>query len=131
MRSGNFGNSKQNKKVKLLVVDDHPLIRQSISSLLDDYKSISLVGEAENGLQAVKCSKSLKPDVILMDIEMPGIDGIEATKIIKLRQPEIKIIGFSNHTELSVAQKMLEAGADFFLTKSCSLDELIDKIKGE
>jgi two-component system, NarL family, response regulator NreC len=114
-------------KIKLLIVDDHKLFREGIISLFDS-KSIEIIGEAGNGNEAVNIAKQLKPDIILMDIGMNGMNGIEATQIILDEVPETKIIGLSMYADKNYIRGMLDAGASGYILKNCSHGQLNDAI---
>lgn len=103
--------------INVLLVDDHPLMRKGIRSILETYPDITVVGEASNGLEAVEYARTLKPTVIVMDINMPHMDGVQATRLIKQEQPGVKIIGLSVNEATSVRRALLRAGATAYLNK--------------
>lgn len=98
-------------------------------NLLFSAEDIEVIGQAENGEDAIKKAKHMKPDVLLIDIAMPVMNGIEATKILKKEMPELKIISVSMHSEKQYVKGMLEAGADGYLLKNCTYQQLTDAIK--
>ncbi len=114
--------------IKVLLAEDHKILRAGIKNLLQDQKEIVLIGEADNGVDALKMAMELKPDVVLMDISMPGLNGIEATKHIYENTDTIKVIALSMHTEREYVIGMFKAGATGYLLKDCSYDELIEAI---
>jgi DNA-binding NarL/FixJ family response regulator len=109
---------------RVLLVDDHPLMRKGIRSVLEQYQDIEIVGEASNGLEAVIYARTLKPTVIVMDINMPHMDGVQATRLIKQSQPAITVIGLSVNDSKSVKQALLDAGAAVYLNKENVSDDL-------
>ena len=115
--------------IKVLLTDDHALVRTGIRRLLEDSKQVTIVGEAENGEDSLKLAQSLKPDVILMDVNMPGIGGVEACRRILQRDPGQKIIILTIHNEQTFPKRLLEIGAKGYLTKECGVDEMILAIK--
>jgi DNA-binding NarL/FixJ family response regulator len=117
-------------KIRLMIVDDNPTIISAIKDLMEDEDEILIVAEALNGIEAVKLSKSHLPDVILMDVKMPDMDGIESTRIIKKDNPGIKIIALTSFGNMEIKKSMIEAKADSFLDKSeMTADRLLDNIK--
>ena len=115
--------------IKVLLVDDHQIIRDGIRSLLSYAEGIEVVGECSDGLEAISCAVSDKPDVILMDINMPKINGIDATKTIITDNPDSKILVLTVHDELAYISKMLHAGALGYVLKTTNKAELIAAIK--
>ncbi|MBT6440551.1 MAG: response regulator transcription factor [Flavobacteriales bacterium] len=115
--------------IKVLLVDDHQIIRDGIRSLLSYAEGIEVVGECSDGLEAISCAVSEKPDVILMDINMPKINGIDATKKIITNNPDSKILVLTVHDELAYISKMLHAGALGYVLKTTNKAELIAAIK--
>ena len=115
--------------IKVLLVDDHQIIRDGIRALLSYTEGIEVVGECSNGLEAVDSANSEEPDVILMDINMPKINGIDATKRIVADNPECKILVLTVHDELAYISKMLRAGAIGYVLKTANKNELITAIK--
>jgi signal transduction histidine kinase/ActR/RegA family two-component response regulator len=116
-------------KVRVMLADDHLVLRQGLASLLAAEPDIAIVGEAADGQQAVSLACSLKPDVILMDMSMPRLNGVEATRIIHNDHPGIRIIGLSMFEDTERAQAMREAGAVSYLTKSGPVGDLIAAIR--
>jgi len=116
------------KNITVLLAEDHVVVRESIRQTLDRETNISVVGEAGNGREAVEMAKTLKPDVILMDISMPELNGIEATKEIKAFQPEAKILILTAYDYEQYIFPLLEAGAAGYLLKDISSKELITAI---
>ena len=114
--------------VKVLLVDDHELITTAIKALLNAADNITVVGVAESGEQSILAVESLRPDVVLMDVEMPGIGGTEACRRILKIHPEIKIIGLSQHDNNSVPKQLLKIGAVGFISKKSSSEEMIHTI---
>jgi PAS domain S-box-containing protein len=112
------------KKIRVLLVDDHAMVRQGLRSVLDGYADIEVVGEASNGEEAVTMTECLRPSLVLMDINMPKMSGIEATARIKARQPEVVIIGLSVQAGHESHLVMLKAGATRLLTKEAAVDQL-------
>ncbi|HZH50133.1 MAG TPA: response regulator, partial [Nitrospira sp.] len=127
-----FGPSTQDfdrpAMICVLLVDDHAMVRQGLRSVLDCYVDIQVVGEAANGEEAVEQVIKLKPDVVLMDINMPRMNGVEATARIKSLYPAIIIIGLSVQTGGQAQQAILKAGAAMLLTKEAAVDELYHAI---
>jgi CheY-like chemotaxis protein/anti-sigma regulatory factor (Ser/Thr protein kinase) len=116
--------SEQNAKVRILLVDDHAMVRQGLRSMLDSYADIEVVGEAANGEEAVIMAERLKPAVVLMDINMPKKNGIEATAEIKAQFPSTIVIGLSVQSNKEARDAMLKAGARMLLTKESAVDLL-------
>ena len=114
--------------IKVLLADDHTLFREGMCSLLHKELNIKVVGEAENGREAVKLAVELKPDVIVMDITMPDLNGMEATRKIRKAIPQIKVICLSMHSDRRYVVDMFRAGASGYLIKSCAYKELTDAI---
>lgn len=105
---------------RILLVDDHLLVRQGLRAILEGYADMAVIGEAGNGVEAVKMAAELLPDVVLMDINMPELDGIQATQQIKAVQPAIVVIGLSVNQSTQTIQAMMEAGASDFLSKDAA-----------
>jgi DNA-binding NarL/FixJ family response regulator len=103
---------------RILLADDHAVMREGLARLLGQEADFEVVGEASDGQDAVLKAGALRPDVILMDISMPVLTGIEATRIIHRHYPGIRIIGLSLYSEEERAREMLEAGAAYYMTKS-------------
>ncbi len=114
--------------MKIIVVDDHQIVRDGISLLLMTKPDIEVIGEASNGEDLLNMLKSLSPDIIIMDISMPKITGIEATKIITEKYPTIKIIIFSSHSQGENVVKAIQAGAKGILPKNTVREELVEAI---
>ena len=110
--------------ITVLLVDDHVLIRRGIRSVLDNHNDIKIVGEASNGLEAVQYARSLKPHVVIMDITMPYMDGVQATRLIKQEHSHTKIIGLSVLETATMREALLQAGAVAYLNKDNVGDDL-------
>jgi two-component system invasion response regulator UvrY len=115
--------------IRILVVDDHQLVRVGTSRLLADIAGLQIIGQAESGEQAIDMVKDLKPDVVLMDIQMPGIGGLEATRRCLRVDPELKVIAVTMHEDEPYPSKLLGVGAAGFLTKNADVDEMVRSIK--
>jgi two-component system invasion response regulator UvrY len=114
--------------ITVLLTDDHELVRTGIRRLLEDSNQVEIVGEANCGEEGMHLAQSLKPDVILMDVNMPGIGGVEACRRILQRNPKQKIIVLTVHNEQTFPKRLLEIGAKGYLTKDCGIDEMITAI---
>jgi two-component system, NarL family, response regulator NreC len=110
--------------MKILIADDHGIVRQGLKSLIQNSLNMEVAGEAEDGLAAVKLAKQLVPDIIIMDVTMPNLNGVEATRLIREENPQIKIIALSMHPEKHIVKEILEAGASAYVLKSYLFDEL-------
>jgi CheY-like chemotaxis protein/anti-sigma regulatory factor (Ser/Thr protein kinase) len=115
-------------RIRVLVVDDHAVVRQGLCSLLAGYDDIEVVGEAANGDEAVEMDRHLQPDIFVMDVTMPKLDGIEATRRIKRQHPGTVVIGLSVHNSPQVEKEMRNAGAAAFLNKETAVDQLYETI---
>ena len=115
--------------INVLVVDDHDLVRSGIVRLLSDVAGITVVGEANTGEEAVKIAREKRPNVVLMDIRMPGIGGLEATRKIVHQNPEIKVIALTIYENEPFPTKLLQAGASGYLTKGALIDEMVLAIR--
>ena len=111
--------------IRILLADDHRIFHDSLKPLLDKQADMEVVAVAEDGRTAVKLTQDLKPDVVIMDITMPDLNGIEATHQIIAQCPKTKVIALSMHTDRRYVTGVLNAGASGYLTKSCSFDELV------
>ena len=116
------------KRIKVMIVDDHPIVRSGMVTMLLAFDDLELIGEASSGSAALaKCQQSL-PDVILMDMVMPGMDGLETTRAILEQYPSVKIIILTSFTKENMVQDALEAGAIGYILKSVSIDHLAEAI---
>lgn len=114
--------------IRILVADDHKIIREGIQCKLSTVPDFEVVGEAESGRQAVRLAKKLQPDVVVMDISMPELNGIEATRQIKGEVPGAKIIGLSMYADKRFVFGMLKAGVSGYLIKDCAMKEVVEAI---
>ena len=115
--------------INVLVVDDHDLVRTGIRRMLADVSGVSVVGEAGSGEEALLRVRELKPDLVLMDVKMPGIGGLEATRKINRSHPDIKVIAVTACDEEPFPSRLLQAGASGYLTKGAALEEMIKAIR--
>ncbi len=116
-------------RIKVMLVDDHAVVRSGLGAFLLASDDLELVGEAGSGDEAVRRCRSLGPDVVLMDLIMPGMDGAEATKIIRQTCPDVQVIVLTSFKEEELVQRALQAGAIGYLLKNVSSDELADAIR--
>lgn len=115
-------------KTRVLLAEDHTIVRKGLRSLLDKETGIKVVGEAEDGREAIAKAEELHPDVVVMDIAMPGLNGLEATRQIKKRFPDMKILILTMHTNEEYVLQTLNAGASGYLVKKAAPAELISAI---
>ncbi len=115
--------------VRLVIVDDHRLVREAWKRVLSRYERISVIAVCENGEQAVDAARKLEPDVMMMDITMTPVNGVEATRRIRTFNSNVKIIGVSVHSDLAHVNAIMNAGANGYVTKNSSGEEMIDAIK--
>jgi len=119
----------EGKLYRILIADDHSLMRRGLRCLLSNESDFEIVGEAKNGIEAVDLTIRLKPDVILMDINMPAMDGIMATRIIHRLKPNIKILGLSSHLMDDLGFSIIDAGAVSYICKTDSKENLLKEIR--
>lgn len=117
------------KNTKILIVDDHEVVRDGLKNILTSLDNIAIAGEAGNGEDAVKMYSSLKPDLVIMDISMPGMNGIEATRIIKEKDPEARILILTMHDNQEYLNQIIRSGAKGFILKNTDKEELLDAVK--
>ena len=115
-------------KIRILLADDHQIVRQGIYSLLKNHDDLEIVGETKDGRETVKMARELKPDVVLMDIAMPILNGLEATRQIKKTDPKIKVLILTIHKNEEYVLNALQVGASGYLEKDTGVDELLNAI---
>jgi len=115
--------------VRVMLVDDHIMVRKGIKSILDNHERITVIGEASDGLQAVSLAKQLRPDIVIMDVNLPVLDGIAATNEITGECPEVKVIGLSVHEHPHLIEAIMKAGAVAFVSKGSVTEELYSAIE--
>ncbi|MEC2921226.1 hybrid sensor histidine kinase/response regulator transcription factor [Bacillus tropicus] len=118
-----------NEQIRLCIVDDHSFIRESLHTLLDGQEDLQVVGMAEDGERALELCERLKPDIVLMDLEMPNMDGINATKMIKKKWPDMRVLILSTFQSTERAKEIIRNGADGYLLKSIDSRELAESIR--
>lgn len=112
------------EKIRILVVDDHPMVIEGMKAILQQISFVEVVGTANNSFQALELTDTLQPDLIITDINLPEVSGIELTTRIKKKYPTIKVIGMSTFNDRSYISQMIQSGADGFLVKSASREEI-------
>ena len=115
--------------IKVLLVDDHELVRMGIKRLLQDVQGVKVIGETGTGEEAVLLAKELMPDVVVMDVQMPGIGGLEATRKMIRHNPDIKILALTIYEDEPYPSRLLQAGASGYITKGCDPEEMIRAIR--
>jgi len=115
-------------KIEIVVVDDHKIFRDGIRNLLDQQANMKVIGEAEDGRTAVDLIRRLSPQVVIMDVTMPNLNGIDATRRILEKNSAVKVIALSMHAQRRLVQEMLKAGASGYLLKECAFEELVQAI---
>jgi two-component system response regulator NreC len=116
-------------KIRILLADDHTILREGIRSLLEDEPDMQVVGEAEDGIKAVKLAKELQPDIVLMDIAMPLLNGLEATQQIRLCSPSVRVLILTMHENEEYIRRVLAAGASGYILKDAAARELLGAIR--
>lgn len=114
--------------ITILIADDHTLVRETWITLLESHEGFKVIAQCGTGEEAVQLAKELRPQIVIMDINMPGINGIEATKLIRRFAPGSKVLGVSLHTQPTYARKMIQEGAMGYVTKSSTREEMIHAI---
>lgn len=119
----------ESSPIRVLIVDDHAVVRGGLSKFLQVHKDLELVGEAENGAEAVRLTRQLQPNVVLMDLKMPEMDGVAATREIRSKHPGVRVIVLTSFAEDNMVQGALQAGATGYLLKNVSGAELANAIR--
>jgi len=116
-------------KTKILVVDDHAIVREGVRMILAKESDLEVVGEAGDGEQALELTERLRPDVVIMDISMPGMGGIEATQTIRTRHPEVQVLALTMHEDESYIFQLLRAGAAGYVLKRAAAQDLVQAVR--
>jgi len=122
-------NMNEEPTIRVMIVDDHALVRSGLEEFLLVQKDLKLVAQAKNGQQAISLCAEVQPDVVLMDLLMPGMDGVEATRIIKGQFPQVQVIALTSFKDQELVQGALQAGAIGYILKDVSSAELADAIR--
>jgi DNA-binding NarL/FixJ family response regulator len=117
------------KNIRLILVDDHQIVLDGLKALLDDLDGFDCVATAENGQKALDLLQVFEVDLVLMDIDMPVMNGMEATRRIKKHHPKVKVISLTQHSERGMVRQLLDCGSDGYLLKNIAQDELADAIR--
>ena len=115
--------------VRILLADDHNVVRQALGGLIEKQEGLKVVGQAADGRAAVRLAKELVPDVVVMDVGMPGLNGIEATRQIRSAVPGTRVLALSVSPDPQMATEMLQAGASGYLIKTCGIEELVQAVR--
>lgn len=116
-------------KINVVIADDHKIIRDGLCALIEKQPDMEVIAEAENGKEAVDVAQKLSPDVVIMDITMPGMNGIEATRRIVENNPAVKVIGLSMHSAPEFVSGILNAGASGYILKECAFSQIVQAIQ--
>jgi two-component system, NarL family, response regulator NreC len=117
------------KKVRVLLADDHKVVRDGLRLLIKEQRDMRVVGEAADGQEALKQARELKPDVVVMDLSMPGLNGLQATERLRVEQPTVKVVALTVHEDASYLVQMCKAGAVGYVLKRSAGDDLIKAIR--
>ncbi|MGA9350186.1 MAG: response regulator transcription factor [Anaerolineae bacterium] len=115
--------------IRVMVVDEHDMVRRGLAAFLKVKADLELIGEARDGLEALQVCEQVQPDVILMDLVMPGMNGVDATRAIRERWPQVQVIALTSFGERELVQEALQAGAISYLLKNVSVDDLAEAIR--
>jgi two-component system, NarL family, response regulator NreC len=118
-----------NMSIRIILADDHKIVRDGLRSLLEQQPDMEVIAEAENGQKAVDLVKQLAPDVVIMDIAMPEMNGIEATRRITHQDSDVKVIALSMYSDKRFTAEMLKAGAVSYLQKDCAFEQLARTVR--
>ncbi len=116
-------------QLKLILVDDHPILRAGLKALLATQSDFSVIAEADTGATAVELTERLNPDLLLMDVSLPGMSGAEATRLVKRIRPKLPVLALSVHEEITFVRMMLDAGANGYALKRSACDELVRAVR--
>ncbi|MCB1886063.1 MAG: response regulator transcription factor [Rhodocyclaceae bacterium] len=114
---------------RIMIIDDHRILREGLRRLIGDDPAYEVIAEADNGRDAIRLARQLEPDMILMDVAMSGMNGIDATRQIVAQQPDIRVLGLSMHSDSRFVRQMLEAGARGYLLKENAFDEILTALR--
>ena len=115
--------------IRIMLVDDHDIVRAGLKSFLGTQEGFLVAAEASNGLQAIELAREVRPDVIIMDISMPTMDGLESTRQLKALYPEVNILALTVHEDKQYLFEMMLAGASGYVTKNAAPEDLVDAIR--
>ena len=121
--------TEEQGKIRVIVVDDHDMVRRGLAAYFNTHPDLILVGEASDGQESLEVCQSQRPDVVLMDLIMPGLGGIEATRRIREQYPDTQVIALSSYQDKDLVQKAIQVGAISFLLKNVSGDDLADAVR--
>ena len=127
-RSRTSSNGRGGSTVRLILADDHRMLRQGLRRSLEEF-GFDVVGEAADGNEAVELARQLRPDVVLMDVSMPVLDGVEATRAVRREAPETQVVMLTMHSDADIIARALQAGAAGYLVKDCSIEEVVDAVR--
>lgn len=115
--------------IKIILADDHKVLREGLKSLLNQEEDIQVIGEADDGQAVVRLTRKLEPDIVVLDIGMPNMNGIQATQHIVAEVPDTKVLALSMHSDHQFVVKMLQAGASGYMLKDCAFEELVSAVR--
>lgn len=115
--------------IRIILVDDHTITREGLRSLIEKQSDMEVIGEAQDGRKAVELMRKLQPDIVITDISMPNLNGVDATRQIVHENPKVKVLALSIHSNRAFVADMLKAGASGYVLKECTFDELVEAIR--